>query len=384
MFPIFNLSGRVIAFGGRILPGHEGPKYINTPESPLYQKSRVLYGFNFGRIPIDQSGEAVLVEGYMDLVSLWQAGVKNAVAVCGTALTREHVQTLSRFAKKAFLFFDGDAAGRNAVRRSLEPLVAQGVEVRVPVLPDGEDPDSFAHSHSAGAFAELFASAEDAPGFLIRSVGKAPEALSPEEKDALVREAVDLFRHAPSPTVREGHVQNMRKRLGLRSNPALSPRGPRLADTASPATSRVPGLFAPGSVPQVREEAVAEWQLLQLVLAYPDWTQGLIESLDLGWFSDERARDLVDHTLALLAEGGGLNLRTLADRLPEALRDSLSALEISEGDSPERVRRIAGDCAQAVEMRHLRRELAGAEDPARHMELHKQIQALNTRKGGTP
>src|SRR5690606_377002 len=124
VFPIFNLSGRVIAFGGRIAPGREGPKYVNPPESPLYHKGRVLYGFHVGRQAIDQSGEAVVVEGYMDLVSLWQAGVTNAVAVCGTALTKEHAQMLTRFAKKVFLFFDGDAAGRTAVRRSLEPLLA--------------------------------------------------------------------------------------------------------------------------------------------------------------------------------------------------------------------------------------------------------------------
>ncbi len=215
MFPIFNLSGRVIAFGGRIPPGREGPKYINTPESPLYQKSRVLYGFNFARQAIDQSGEAVIVEGYMDLVSLWQAGVHNAVAVCGTALTAEHAKTLARFAKKVYLFFDGDVAGRNAVRRSLEPLLAQGVEIRVPVLPESEDPDSYVRKNSLEALQALFADSDDLPAFWVRSHGKAADALSPEEKDALLREATEVLKHNPSVEVREEHLQNLRKRLGL-------------------------------------------------------------------------------------------------------------------------------------------------------------------------
>src|SRR5690606_18415506 len=180
VFPIFNLSGRVIAFGGRIAPGREGPKYVNTPESPLYHKGRVLYGFNVARQAIDQAGEAVVVEGYMDLVSLWQAGVKNAVAVCGTALTKEHAQALSRFARKVHLFFDGDAAGRTAVRRSLEPLLAQGVEVRVPALPASEDPDSFVKGNPPEALKALFDAADDLPGFLVRATGKPVDALSPE------------------------------------------------------------------------------------------------------------------------------------------------------------------------------------------------------------
>ena len=248
MFPIFNLSGRVIAFGGRIPPGKDGPKYINTPESPVYQKSRVLYGFNFARMAIDQSGEAVIVEGYMDLVSLWQAGVKNAVAVCGTALTKEHALMLSRFAKKVYLFFDGDTAGRTAVRRSLEPLLSQGVEIRVPALPEAEDPDSYARKHSPEELQTLFTAADDLPAFLVRDHGKPVESLSPEEKDLLVKDAAKVLQDNPSVEVREEHLQNLRKRLGLRSVPTRALVRPRDSGpvTAVTPSSRVPRPFCPG------------------------------------------------------------------------------------------------------------------------------------------
>ncbi|HLP39960.1 MAG TPA: DNA primase, partial [Fibrobacteria bacterium] len=166
IFPIWNLSGHVIGFGGRVLVPGAQPKYVNSPESPFYHKSKVLYGLNFARNEMDKTGEVVLVEGYMDLVSLWQAGIRNAVAVSGTALTKEHVHILSRFSRKAYLYFDGDAAGRKAARRSLEPLLASGMEVRVPVLPAQEDPDSFTRKHGAGPVREAFAAGEDVVAFL--------------------------------------------------------------------------------------------------------------------------------------------------------------------------------------------------------------------------
>ena len=381
MFPIFNLSGRVIAFGGRIPPGREGPKYINTPESPLYSKSRVLYGFNFARQFIDQSGEAVIVEGYMDLVSLWQAGVKNAVAVCGTALTKEHAQILSRFARKVYLFFDGDTAGRAAVRRSLDPLLSQGMEIRVPALPESEDPDSYVRKNSLEGLQKLFAASDDFTGFLVRARGKAAEAMSPEEKDALVREAAELLGHSPSPTVREEHMQHLRQRLGLRPVPVRVAARPTFASAAPPSSaSRIPGLFISGANVSVRDEAVVEWQLLQLLLSYPDSVRHAAEALDLNWFSDERVRDLVDHALALLAEKNALPLRDLVNRVPESLRDALAAVEILEDGDPNILDKCRNDYLWKIEERHLRREKFQATTLEQSKEIQGRIDSLNARK----
>ncbi len=397
MFPIFNLSSRVIGFGGRIPPGRDGAKYINTPESPLYSKSRVLYGFNFARQSIDQSGEAVIVEGYMDLVSLWQAGVHNAVAVCGTALTREHAQMLMRFAKKVYLFFDGDTAGRQAVRRSLEPLLAQGVEVRVPVLPASEDPDSFVKKNSPDALPALqtlFAAAEDLPSFLIRDHGKSVDSLSPEEKDVLVKSAAEVLQHNPSVEVRDAHLQSLRKSLGLRPAPInrTQPRGTNIP-TAAP-TARVPGLFVPGASLTVRAEAVPEWQLLQLLLSYPDIAVSRADAMDhLAWFMDERVRELFDITLGLLAEKKTLSLRELRELVPESLQEVLASLEIAEGGDPERIRRQLKEYAEEVESRYLQLELqrlkqtmgGSIETDNKTKEiyfgLYKRLQAFNARKG---
>lgn len=377
VFPIFNLSGRVIAFGGRIAPGREGAKYINTPESPLYHKGRVLYGFNSARAAVDQSGEAVVVEGYMDLVTLWQFGVKNAVAVCGTALTKDHAQMLTRFAKKVFLFFDGDTAGRTAARRSLEPLLAQGVEVRVPVLPGAEDPDSYARSHSPEELRALFDAADDLPGFLIRTAGKPVEALSAEQKDGIVREAAALLANHPSADVRESHLQSLRQRLGLRATPprggpaARAPGKPVLQDGLL-------GLFVPESRVALKNEDKPEWQLLQLLLYHPEQTAEAAANLNLDWFFDERVREVVDMIQTIMIEDGKMDLRVLVERVPDSLKDVLASIgALEKEERPDMVLRKVTDFRTALELRYLKLEKSLASTLPKQMEIQKRIDALN-------
>ncbi|MHB8906599.1 MAG: DNA primase [Melioribacteraceae bacterium] len=144
IFPIFSPNGRVIAFGGRVLENQENAaKYLNSPESQIYSKRRSLYGLFHSKDDIRKLDRAILVEGYMDLISLFQAGVKNVVASSGTSLTEEQVQLLSRFTKNIIILFDADPAGQKASLRSIEILLKQDFEVKVIALPKGEDPDSF-------------------------------------------------------------------------------------------------------------------------------------------------------------------------------------------------------------------------------------------------
>jgi DNA primase len=144
IYPIFSPNGRVIAFGGRVLEDSENTaKYLNSPESQIYFKRRSLYGLFHSKDDIRKSDRAILVEGYMDLISLFQAGVKNVVASSGTSLTEEQVQLLSRFTKNIIILFDADPAGQKASLRSIEILLKQDFEVKVIALPKGEDPDSF-------------------------------------------------------------------------------------------------------------------------------------------------------------------------------------------------------------------------------------------------
>ena len=155
IFPISNLSGRVIAFGARSMSDEDQPKYLNSPETPIYSKSRVLYGLSRSREPIRRSKTALVVEGYMDVLSLVQASVDNVVAASGTALTADQAQLLARYADRVVLIFDGDAAGSNAAVRGIDILLKTDLDVRVVTLPDGQDPDSLVRESGKEALDQL-------------------------------------------------------------------------------------------------------------------------------------------------------------------------------------------------------------------------------------
>lgn len=160
IFPIFSPNGRVIGFGGRIFDSREGAaKYLNSPESKIYHKGRTLYGLSHGKDDIRRQDLAIVVEGYMDLISLHQHGIKNVVAVSGTAFTDEQVQLLSRYTKNTVLLFDADTAGVKASMRSIEILLKQNMNIKIATLPKGEDPDSYVQKNGSDAFLDIIARA---------------------------------------------------------------------------------------------------------------------------------------------------------------------------------------------------------------------------------
>ena len=155
MFPVHNISGRIVAFGGRTLrTDKKVAKYQNSPESEIYSKKRELYGLYFAKKAIQQQDFAIMVEGYTDVISMHQAGVENVVASSGTSLTTEQIRLLNRFTKNITVIYDGDSAGIHASRRGIDMILKEGMNVRVVLLPEPEDPDSFARSHTAAELQE--------------------------------------------------------------------------------------------------------------------------------------------------------------------------------------------------------------------------------------
>lgn len=156
IFPVHSLSGKVVAFGGRVLKKDEKTaKYVNSPESPIYHKSNELYGIYFAKQAIVKADRCYLVEGYTDVISMHQSGVENVVASSGTALTHGQIRLIHRFTNNITVLYDGDAAGIKAAIRGIDLLLDEGMNVKVVLLPEGEDPDSFARSHSATEFTEF-------------------------------------------------------------------------------------------------------------------------------------------------------------------------------------------------------------------------------------
>jgi len=191
MFPVRDVSGSVLAFSGRILPqpgadgDRDGPKYINSPESPIYRKGSLLFGLHEGRVEIRRRGSVVLCEGNFDLLALHQAGFPNAVAPLGTAFTTVQARLLSRYAEDVVLLFDGDAAGTKAIRVAHPLLAEQGLRARVAALPKGEDPDSYLRARGAAGLEALIGGARGSVEYLIDSAAAAAGETAAEQAAAL-------------------------------------------------------------------------------------------------------------------------------------------------------------------------------------------------------
>lgn len=200
-FPIQDVRGRVIGFGGRALAEGQEPKYLNTPESPVFRKRESLYGFPSSLEPMRRADRAVVVEGYFDLIALHRAGIGEAVATCGTALTEEHARNLRRRARHVVLLFDGDEAGERAMLRALEVLLPHGLRVRAAALPPGQDPDDLVAAEGAEALARLV---DAAPPALERAIRRAAagSADTPWARADAVSGVVPLLAALPDPVER--------------------------------------------------------------------------------------------------------------------------------------------------------------------------------------
>ncbi|MCC7485955.1 MAG: DNA primase [Burkholderiales bacterium] len=246
VFPIVDLRGNVIGFGGRVLEAggadsaaQGSPKYLNSPESPVFEKGRELYGLYQARRAIRESGRVVVVEGYMDVVALAQAGIGNAVATLGTATTPVHVQKLLRQTDEVVFCFDGDSAGRRAAWRALEVSLAHlqdGKQVKFLFLPDGEDPDTYVRGRGRAEFERLLAAAQPLSRFLLDDLAGRHDLASAEGRAALIHAARPLLRQLPAGALRLQLARELAERG--RSTPeevtALCELGPSTPPRAAP------------------------------------------------------------------------------------------------------------------------------------------------------
>jgi DNA primase len=194
IFPVFDVQGKPIAFGGRILDPEGDPKYLNSPETPAYTKGRNLYGLHLTRDEIRRQDFAILVEGYLDLIIPYQHGVRNLVASLGTALTPEQVKLIGRFARKVLVNYDGDRAGVQAAKRAIETILAEDIEVKVLVLPDNADPDDFIRKNGVSEYNRRRGEAQPHIQFVIDQALRDRNLNSPADKAAAVEETLPFIR----------------------------------------------------------------------------------------------------------------------------------------------------------------------------------------------
>ena len=216
MFPIHNDFGEVVAFSGRILdPKAKGGKYVNSPETPLFSKGNLLFGLHQSKRFLANARQAIVLEGQLDLITTFEAGIQNVVAPQGTSLTARHAALLRRFADEVVLFFDADAAGQKAAERALEVLFGAGLQVRIGQMPAGEDPDSLIRKSGSDAFRERVESAEDFFDFQINRNLSAAESKTTAGRVAFARKMSQFISVVPDLVVRDTLISRLASRLKI-------------------------------------------------------------------------------------------------------------------------------------------------------------------------
>jgi DNA primase len=279
LFPIFDVRGDAIAFGGRALPGAQGPKYKNSPESVLYAKSRTLYGLNWAKGPIVEAGEVVVCEGYTDVIGLASVGRPRAVATCGTALTEDHFRVLKNFARRVVLAYDADAAGQAAAARFYEWERRFEVDIAVAALPEGSDPGGLAASDPDG----LRAAVDDARPFLTFRLERATagaDLRTAEGRAKAAEAAMAVVREHPSDLVRDQYVMQVADRVRipadrLRRLLEARPAAPQDASdgrrpSGSRSTAPPESSSQAGSRPPVPERWWPEREALRVAVHHPE------------------------------------------------------------------------------------------------------------------
>ncbi len=347
VFPIADARGRICGFGGRAVDDAV-PKYLNSPESELYRKSQLLYGLHQALPAIRGEGRVIVVEGYMDLIGLWQLGVRAVVATCGTSLTETHARNLKRLSGNVILFYDGDVAGKMAAVRAGGPLYAAGVSPKVLFPPKGMDPDDWAKAASRDELSGRIDGAVPLMESIERGVSRKHDLGTISGKLSYVRMMEKYLRWIVDPAERELYVQRVaqtaglpvdtiHRQLGASERPSASPAGPDpAAKVPRSEESLMLQLFAvdPGLVPEARRDGVLE----------------LLEGED--------AREAVAYLEESAGRGpAGAGASLLSEELPDTVRKRLSA-ELVRADFPaEEARRMYPGAVLALRIRGAQREI---------------------------
>ncbi len=307
MFPIEDASGRVIAFGGRVI-GDAEPKYLNSPETPIFVKGRNLFGIRQAKETIRRKGYAVLVEGYFDVISLWNAGVRNALASLGTALTTDQVHLIKRYTKDVAVIFDSDPAGRKALDRSLEMFLAADLEARAVFLPEGADPDDFVRSSGAEALEELVQRSPTFMDYYLETLAGSGTTIAARRSAA--QGAVAMLAKVDDPIKRNLLLKRISEKTGLDQS-VLKGQVRKVVEAGN-----VP--VAEGSPKNPRTESnPLELDLVLLMMEYPFRIPDVAGSGVLEQFDAGTLKNFAETLVGTFSRDGRIDVSNLAMEIPE-------------------------------------------------------------------
>lgn len=302
MFPICDEQGRVIGFSGRVLTGDEKTaKYVNSPETPIFTKSKVFFGLDKSKRALLEARHAIVCEGQLDLIACFMSGVQNVVAPQGTAFTSDHARILRRYVEEVVLCFDSDEAGQNAAVRSLEHLLASGLAVRVAEVPSPHDPDSLIKANGAQAFRDVVTSAEGFFDWYLRRLVKQNDITTDKGRLGVLRSMADAVLRTGNAVLADTYAQKTALQLGVRPEAVRTEfrrqsgsRGPAEVPAEEPASDSPSALVRPNPL---------EYWLLRIVFTHEECVPWLEENLRMEWIQNATARELVRRRLQAWKEG---------------------------------------------------------------------------------
>jgi DNA primase len=309
MFPIFDINMQVAGFGGRVMDDSL-PKYLNSPETPVYSKSRILYGLSVSKNHCRQKEYVYVVEGYFDFLSLYQHDVRNVVASLGTALTKEHVRLLKGHAKKVILVFDSDEAGINAAKRSIEIFINEGVELNILVLPKGKDPDSFIMEFGKEAFEAKASKALTVMQFLMAFAIK-KHGNSIQGRVAVLDEMKTYLSQIQDSALRSLHIRELAEELNIDEKAVLE----KVRDEHLSSRKTEPYLINEDelSIDETHESIRREKQMIAMMLQYPEINKEVRERNVLEFFYSESLKKIGEKVLSFDCDDDKFMARFMAN-----------------------------------------------------------------------
>ncbi len=375
MFPIRDVQGRTIAFGGRVLDDRI-PKYINSAESPLYSKARNVYGLYEARQAIAKNDRAIVVEGYLDAIAVWAAGFQEVVASLGTSLTVDQLRLLGRHTRNVIACFDGDAAGRKASLRALEVFLAAGLLGRGIFIPAGFDPDTLIRDQGAAAFGELIESSQLLIDYFIGEQAAAARQ-SLEERARAAQRVAEMLHRVANPFEFDLLARKAADAIGVgeevlrREASRQTARGGRERSAESPP----PGPLGP---PRTDPLAAAEIGLLAIAVARADLRETILNAAPTADFADAGLAAALGE-LCSSNKGRGEIESWLAERLSDEQQSRLSGLIVGAAmDDPKEARKLADDYVRALERGRRGREIDGHRRGATPADTAESVAALQS------
>jgi DNA primase len=340
MFPICDEQGRVIGFSGRILSGDEKvAKYVNSPETPIFTKSKVFFGLDKSKRALLDAQSAIVCEGQLDLIACFMAGVQNVVAPQGTAFTDQHARIIKRYVDEVVLCFDSDEAGQNAAVRSLDHLLASGIAVRVAVMPRPHDPDSFIKANGGEAFRKLVESADGFFDYYLNRLCVQNDAASDRGQNNILREMAEAVRKTGSAVLIDKFAQKTALRLGV-SPEAVRAEFKKIPLVKTVFTEKEDESFESATSSETPPPSPHEFDLLKLLLLHNDLVAWVALHLDTDWILHPSVRQIIERRLSAQANESWNSLAAFLDECDSAEMKNLITEAVAEDSkilNPEKI-----------------------------------------------